>query len=440
MNKHQLIPMVDAAMVEMKNITPPLKRSECERLIAAALGAHPAKPFHGRVERHSDQSVLVAFGSCHEASVFERSLLAAPAQPAAAPQGVAYAELTHEQVSRIVDVVVERSISLTQDASGIHVRYDPNILADAMGAVLRASHGQAPAHPTWPTDGDDAWRVHCPFCGSENTGRTFHKGSQVIECQNCLARGPQSDDTNAAKSAWATRAPQAAQQAPAALLDTTQRLHNLLYTAQRTTGEAQHKAINAARVELSKVRAAAAHPPSTGVLRALWIAHGGTFHGPNVETGTMPEAKLMTFLQSLAAPTAPAETGELIEYIGNGMFKGEAIQKAAEHWANWCDRRMLTGLAEFLRVVAARAPADSVPALLAADHKGMRVDYSGLLGQCQRALRSREPANAEMLRQLQGHIQELGQRWYAGNTSAVDEFLQLYCVEHEARQALKGGA
>ena len=77
-----------------------------------------------------------------------------------------------------------------------------------------------------------------------------------------------------------------------------------------------------------------------------------------------------------------------------------------------------------------------MPHLLAADHKGMRVDYSGLLSQCRRALQSREPANAEMLRQFQGHLQELGRRWYAGDTVAVDEFLQLYCIEHEARAAL----
>ena len=76
------------------------------------------------------------------------------------------------------------------------------------------------------------------------------------------------------------------------------------------------------------------------------------------------------------------------------------------------------------------------PHLLAADHKGMHVDYSGLLSQCRRALQSREPANAEMLRQLQGHLQELGRRWYAGDTVAVDEFLQLYCIEREARAAL----
>lgn len=125
--------------------------------------------------------------------------------------------------------------------------------------------------------------------------------------------------------------------------------------------------------------------PSNVELRGLWYGAGGSFHGPNVETGTMPEAKLLPFLRELVR---------------------------AQH---------------------------SAPPLLTTDHQGMRVDYSGLLGQCQRALRSHEPAQAEMLRQMQGHIKELGQRWYAGDTAAVDEILQLYCVEHDARQALKGG-
>lgn len=78
---------------------------------------------------------------------------------------------------------------------------------------------------------------------------------------------------------------------------------------------------------------------------------------------------------------------------------------------------------------------------LASDHQGMRVDYSGLLSQCQRALREGGPsALAEMLRQLQGHLQELGRRWYAGDVAVVDELLQLYCVEAEARAALKTAA
>jgi hypothetical protein len=34
-------------------------------------------------------------------------------------------------------------------------------------------------------------------------------------------------------------------------------------------------------------------------LREWWLAQGGKFHGPNVETGTMPEAKLLPTLRRL---------------------------------------------------------------------------------------------------------------------------------------------
>lgn len=73
--------------------------------------------------------------------------------------------------------------------------------------------------------------------------------------------------------------------------------------------------------------------------------------------------------------------------------------------------------------------------VLAPNHMGMRVDYQGLIGQSRRALGRSEPMLAEMLRQFQDHIKELGQRYYAGDATCVDEFLQLYCVEHEARNA-----
>lgn len=76
--------------------------------------------------------------------------------------------------------------------------------------------------------------------------------------------------------------------------------------------------------------------------------------------------------------------------------------------------------------------------LLGPDHEGLRVDYSGLLKQAQVALSrgEKEPAVGEMLRQFQAHIKELGTRWYAGDTAVVDELLQLYCVEKDARTAL----
>lgn len=77
---------------------------------------------------------------------------------------------------------------------------------------------------------------------------------------------------------------------------------------------------------------------------------------------------------------------------------------------------------------------------LAPDHNAMRVDYSGLLGQCARVLKRSNSGDAEMLRQLKGHLQELGQRFYDGDIAAVDEFLQLYCIESDLRLKLKGGA
>jgi hypothetical protein len=94
----------------------------------------------------------------------------------------------------------------------------------------------------------------------------------------------------------------------------------------------------------------------------------------------------------------------------------------------------LSARAEATQAGAARA---GIP-LLTKDHAGMRVDYSGMLKQARAALARgiKEPALAEMLRQLQDHITELGTRWYAGDASVVDELLQLYCVEKAARDAL----
>lgn len=76
--------------------------------------------------------------------------------------------------------------------------------------------------------------------------------------------------------------------------------------------------------------------------------------------------------------------------------------------------------------------------LLASDHKGMRVDYHGLLKQAQDALAHgiKETGLAEMLRQLEEHLTELGRRWYADDMAVVDEILQLYCIESDTRAAI----
>lgn len=45
-------------------------------------------------------------------------------------------------------------------------------------------------------------------------------------------------------------------------------------------------------------------PLNDGTLRAFWRACGGEFHGPHIETGTMPESMLLPFLRDFAAAVA----------------------------------------------------------------------------------------------------------------------------------------
>ena len=76
--------------------------------------------------------------------------------------------------------------------------------------------------------------------------------------------------------------------------------------------------------------------------------------------------------------------------------------------------------------------------VLAPKHTGLKVSYTGLLSNARAALQSaKEPGYAEMLRQLQGHIAELGERYYSGDVAVVDEFLQLYCVAPGKRVELE---
>lgn len=82
----------------------------------------------------------------------------------------------------------------------------------------------------------------------------------------------------------------------------------------------------------------------------------------------------------------------------------------------------------------------NVAVALSADHKGMKVSYFGLLRQCSVVVtRAGEHGRAELLSQLADCLKEMGQRYYAGDVAAVDEFLQTWAIAPDARAVLKGG-
>lgn len=73
--------------------------------------------------------------------------------------------------------------------------------------------------------------------------------------------------------------------------------------------------------------------------------------------------------------------------------------------------------------------------LLGPKHQGMRVSAEGVLGRIRdgRDIEGHRFMAGEMLR----HLEELASRYYAGDVLAVDEFLQLYCLD-DARPNASG--
>lgn len=67
--------------------------------------------------------------------------------------------------------------------------------------------------------------------------------------------------------------------------------------------------------------------------------------------------------------------------------------------------------------------------MLAPKHTGMKISASGVLGRIRDGKYYKELnyGCGEMLR----HLQEMATRFYAGDVKAVDEFLQLYCLDEQ---------
>ena len=156
------------------------------------------------------------------------------------------------------------------------------------------------------------------------------------------------------------------------------------------------------------------------------------------------KSRLSTLIAATPTATAPAHPAEGVHVNAVG-----SIYVTAGGDREFDDWRVQLPIGNNL-LDAAPVPADApatatgLPAqavkLLAPDHSGMKVDYRGLFSQVQRAIKRTDPGYAEMIRQLESHLQELGQRWYAGDTNVVDEILQLYCIERDARKTVRQDA
>lgn len=68
--------------------------------------------------------------------------------------------------------------------------------------------------------------------------------------------------------------------------------------------------------------------------------------------------------------------------------------------------------------------------ILAPDHKGMMIE--GL-----RVLRQNFSGAHYIRKEMAGHLEEVAQRFYAGDVTVVDEFLQLYRIGDKHRQEAK---
>ena len=144
----------------------------------------------------------------------------------------------------------------------------------------------------------------------------------------------------------------------------------------------------------------------------------------------IPAAQAVPERSALAVLRAHAEAR--VHHVYNGLCPEEAgLHDSRDPECPVC--AALVGIMPS----ASEAPAIS---LLAPNHRGMRVDYTGLLKQVRNVLRQcDEKYLHERVFQLGAHLKEMGQRWYAGDTAVVDEFLQLYCIEREARASIVRG-
>lgn len=114
--------------------------------------------------------------------------------------------------------------------------------------------------------------------------------------------------------------------------------------------------------------------------------------------------------------------GAEVDYLRSDLVRAVLPQ-------NWQDD---PGWARLAPLLGASEPAASAPAicrddLLAPKHTGMRISADGILGRIRdgRYFRGLNYGCGVLL----DHLNQMAARFYAGDIRAVDEFLQLYCLD-----------
>ena len=66
--------------------------------------------------------------------------------------------------------------------------------------------------------------------------------------------------------------------------------------------------------------------------------------------------------------------------------------------------------------------------MLAKKHTSMKVSAGGLIGRIARGNRP-DRLDRHLLAEMLGNMEQVADRFYAGDVKAIDEFLQLYCLD-----------
>ena len=198
-------------------------------------------------------------------------------------------------------------------------------------APLKTAEGAAPSNnlPSWE-------ECQLRVSNSEFIAKRIAEGGYGAEHDSKLATElhrfiHEYDDADSYRSAWFRH-----------------RLEKLLHEVAAQAVEAQAPAAVAV--------------PTDFELRERWRAAGGSFHGPCVETGTMPEEQLLPFLRDLAAtPSLPAtedsSAGDQVEAVHPddaavdalvAMMKAKLAKQRAKGYGGWntqeCSQQRLSDM------------------------------------------------------------------------------------------------